>query len=76
MLVSDDQGWRTVSHSVSGSYVVFPLTGSEKTVAVVETEPIHWQLPAAIAGGVAMLALVLFLTLRKRPKKPSQPQES
>lgn len=76
VLVSDDQGWRTVSHSVSGSYVVFPLTGSEKTVAVVETQPIHWQLPAAIAGGVAMLALVLFLILRKRPKKPSQPQES
>lgn len=67
--VFDDQGWHTISHAVSGSYAVFPLTGEETKVALMETEPIHWQKPAAVGGGVAVLALALFLILRKKPKK-------
>lgn len=69
VMVSDDQLWHPVSHTISGSYAVFPLTGNETKVAILEAEPIHWQMPAAIAGGVALLALTLFLILRKRPKK-------
>lgn len=70
--VYDDQGWHTVSHSVSGSYVVFPLTGAEEKAAIIETEPIHWQLPAAMVGGGFALVLILFLILRKRHKKTAE----
>ncbi len=70
VLVRDRQGWRTVSHTVDGSYVVFPLGGAEESVALIETEPVHWQLPAAITGGVVLLGVVLTLILRKKARKP------
>lgn len=66
--LSSGQDYHTVSHRVDGSYVVFPLDGTEQEIALVETEPIHWQLPAALCGGVVVLALAVFLILRKRKK--------
>ena len=67
--VLDSQGWRMVSHTVDGSYAVFPLDGTEVCVALTETEPIHWQMPAAIAGGVVLLGVILVLAFRKKSGK-------
>ena len=58
-----------VSHTVDGSYAVFPLDGTEVCVALTETEPIHWQMPAAIAGGVVLLGVILVLAFRKKSGK-------
>lgn len=70
--VSEGQGFYPVSHTLDGSYVVFPLTGGETWVALTETEPVHWQLPAAIAAGVILLGAGAALLFRKKPwkKKP------
>lgn len=65
----DGQLWNTVSPTVDGSYVVFPLGTGTESVALAEKEPIHWQLPAALGGGAAVLALAVFLLLRKKAKK-------
>lgn len=67
--VLDSQGWHVVSHTVEGSYVVFPMDGTEVCVALLEKEPIHWQKPAAIGGGVAALGVILLLALRKKKPK-------
>lgn len=67
--VNDSQGWHTVSHTVSGSYAVFPLNGTENALALIEAEPVHWQMPAAIGGGVVLLSLGLYLFLRKKSRK-------
>lgn len=69
VMIRDSQGWHPVSHTVDGSYGVFPLNGTETGVALLEEEPIHWQMPAAIGGGVLLLGLLFLLIFRKKAKK-------
>lgn len=69
VLVFDGEAYREAEHTVDGSYVVFPLEGGERGLALLETEPIHWQKPAAIGGGILVLLLVAALLLGKRFRK-------
>jgi LPXTG-motif cell wall-anchored protein len=50
----------------NGSYITFTLDGSETGIALYAQHGTPWQIYAAVGGGVAVLALAIFLIKKKK----------
>lgn len=74
--VRDNGGtWRTVEHSVDGSYVVFALDGGSDTIALLQTEAPASPLFAAGAGGVLAAAMLAGLLVWRRKKRSGRKRQ-
>ncbi len=63
--------WQVLPHSVDGSYAVAAYEGTGGTLALVETEPFDWRIPAAAAAAIVLTGLIaLALRARKKARKP------
>lgn len=62
--VRQDSGWKKVSTTVYGSYLVFPVSGTEAEIAAVSELSVWWAW-AILALLVAVILVVLVLLVRK-----------
>ncbi len=64
------ENWRMVEHTTDGSYAVFPLTGGDSAIAMVQSDKDFTLF--LVAGGIAALILTLTCLLIWWKKKPGK----
>ena len=60
--------WQEADAKVDGSYLVFPLDEAVDGIALIQIQAFHWQLPAAIAAGAALVLGLVLILVKKRGK--------
>ena len=71
---SGDGDWHPVQTETDGSYLVFPLEGTEDALALIQEKNSGWLLPAAAGGLALVLAAVLIgkKMIRKKSGKTGE----
>ena len=70
--VPADGGWKKAQTSTVGSYLCFALPSDSAQFAVVPAMHAAWQLWAAIAAALTVIAAVITLVIRKRRAKAAK----
>ncbi len=67
--------WETIEHTLDGRYVVVSLDSGAEAIALVETEPFNWYLPA-VAAGALLLTVCLLIAFRRKKASGKQAEEA